>query len=83
MNLEATNKLSDVPVKTLQSICDWLLVEDEDLRIACLDFLYLFTGFPDNVELLAHEVNVEAVVGGAEMACGICDRRCSGARNLT
>ncbi|KAH6633428.1 hypothetical protein C7974DRAFT_423771 [Boeremia exigua] len=63
MNLEATNKLSDVPVKTLQSICDWLLVEDEDLRIACLDFLYLFTGFPDNVELLAHEVNVEAVVG--------------------
>jgi chromatin structure-remodeling complex subunit RSC9 len=63
MNLEATNKLSDVPVKTLQSICDWLLVEDEDLRIACLDFLYLFTGFPDNVELLAHEVNIESVVG--------------------
>ncbi|KAF2621615.1 hypothetical protein BU25DRAFT_443700 [Macroventuria anomochaeta] len=63
MNLEATNKLSDVPVKTLQSICDWLLVEDEDLRIACLDFLYLFTGFPDNVELLAHEVNIEGVVG--------------------
>ena len=63
MNLEATNKLSDVPVKTLQSICDWLLVEDEDLRIACLDFLYLFTGFPDNVELLAHKVNIEGVVG--------------------
>jgi chromatin structure-remodeling complex subunit RSC9 len=63
MNLEATNKLSDVPVKTLQAICDWLLVEDEDLRIACLDFLYLFTGFPDNVELLAQEVNIEAVIG--------------------
>jgi chromatin structure-remodeling complex subunit RSC9 len=63
MDLEATNKLSDVPVKTLQSICDWLLVEDEDLRIACLDFLYLFTGFPDNVELLAHQVNIEGVVG--------------------
>ncbi|KAJ4381681.1 Chromatin structure-remodeling complex protein rsc9 [Didymella sp. IMI 355093] len=63
MNLEATNKLSDVPVKTLQAICDWLLVEDEDLRIACLDFLYLFTGFPDNVELLAQEVNIAGVVG--------------------
>jgi chromatin structure-remodeling complex subunit RSC9 len=62
MNLEATNKLSNVPVKTLQSICDWLLVEDEDLRIACLDFLYLFTGFPDNVETLAHEVDIEGVV---------------------
>ncbi len=62
MNLEATNKLSDVPPKTLKSICDWLLVEDEDLRIACLDFLYLFTGFPDNVETLVHEVDIEAVV---------------------
>jgi len=62
MNLEATNKLTNVPVKTLRSICDWLLVEDEDLRIACLDFLYLYTGFPDNVETLAHEVQIEAVV---------------------
>ncbi|KAF2130297.1 hypothetical protein P153DRAFT_430541 [Dothidotthia symphoricarpi CBS 119687] len=62
MNLEATNKLSNVPTKTLQSICDWLLVEDEDLRIACLDFLYLFTGFADNVEILANEVNIGSVV---------------------
>jgi chromatin structure-remodeling complex subunit RSC9 len=62
MNLEATNKLSDVPVRTLKSICDWLLVEDEDLRIACLDFLYLFTGFPDNVEMLVHEVDLEGVI---------------------
>ena len=62
MNLDVTNKLSNVPTKTLKSICDWLLVEDEDLRIACLDFLYLFTGFPDNVETLAHEVDLGAVV---------------------
>jgi chromatin structure-remodeling complex subunit RSC9 len=62
MNLEATNRLSEVPTKTLQMICDWLLVEDEDLRIACLDFLYLFTGLPDNVEILAREVNIEGVV---------------------
>ncbi|KAL5115839.1 Chromatin structure-remodeling complex protein rsc9 [Pleosporales sp. CAS-2024a] len=62
MNLEATNKLSDVPVKTLRLICDWLLVEDEDLRIACLDFLYLFTGFSDNVETLAHKVDIASVV---------------------
>ncbi|KAF2468484.1 uncharacterized protein BDR25DRAFT_304921 [Lindgomyces ingoldianus] len=62
MNLEATNKLTDVPHKVLRSICDWLLVEDEELRNACLDFLYLFTGFVDNVEILANEVNVEALV---------------------
>jgi chromatin structure-remodeling complex subunit RSC9 len=63
MNLDATNKLSDVPVTILRSICDWLLVEDEDLRIACLDFLYLFTAAsPDNVETLAHEVDLDGVV---------------------
>jgi chromatin structure-remodeling complex subunit RSC9 len=62
MNLEATNKLTNVPRKTLQSICDWLLVEDEELRNACLDFLYLFTGFVDNVEMLANEVDVEGLV---------------------
>lgn len=62
MNLEATNKLTRVPVKTLRSICDWLLVEDEELRIACLDFMYLYTGFPDNVETLAHEIDLEDVV---------------------
>ncbi|KAF2874461.1 hypothetical protein BDV95DRAFT_487869 [Massariosphaeria phaeospora] len=62
MNLEATNKLTGVPKKTLQLICDWLLVEDEELRNACLDFLYLFTGFTDNVEILANEVNVQGLV---------------------
>ncbi|KAF2706396.1 hypothetical protein K504DRAFT_80118 [Pleomassaria siparia CBS 279.74] len=62
MNLEATNKLTNVPRKTLQSICNWLLVEDEELRNACLDFLYLFTGFADNVETLANEVDVQGLV---------------------
>lgn len=62
MNLEATNKLTDVPKRTLRSICDWLLVEDEELRNACLDFLYLFTGFVDNVDTLVNEVNVEGLV---------------------
>ena len=62
MHLETSNKLSDVPIKTLQSICDWLLVEDEELRSACLDFLYLFTGFLDNVEILVNEINIEGLV---------------------
>ncbi|KAF2449398.1 hypothetical protein P171DRAFT_469459 [Karstenula rhodostoma CBS 690.94] len=62
MNLEATNKLTGAPTKVLKSICDWLLVEDEDLRIACLDFLYIFTGFPDNVQILVDEIDVEVLV---------------------
>jgi chromatin structure-remodeling complex subunit RSC9 len=62
MNLEATNKMPGVTQKTLQSLCDWLLVEDEELRNACLDFLYLFTGFVENVEMLVNEVDVESLV---------------------
>jgi chromatin structure-remodeling complex subunit RSC9 len=62
MDLEAPNKLPGVSKKALRSICNWLLVEDEELRNACLDFLYLFTGFVDNVEVLVNEVNVEGLV---------------------
>ena len=62
MNLEATNKMPGVTQKTLQSLCDWLLVEDEELRNACLDFLYLFTGFVENVEMLVNEIDVESLV---------------------
>lgn len=62
MDYEAANKLPGVSTKTLRSICDLLLVEDEELRIACLDFLYLYTGFVDNVEILANETNVAALV---------------------
>jgi len=62
MNLEANNRLPDVPVKILMRICDWLLVEDEELRNACLDFLYQFTAVTDNVELLLQKINVEVLV---------------------
>ncbi|KAF1977400.1 hypothetical protein BU23DRAFT_550720 [Bimuria novae-zelandiae CBS 107.79] len=62
LNLEATNKLTGIPAKTLKSICDWLLVEDEELRLACLDFLYLFTGFADNVQILVNEIDIEVLV---------------------
>lgn len=59
---DAANKLTGIPVKILKSICDWLLVEDDELRVACLDFLYLFTGFVDNVGILVNEVDIEVLV---------------------
>ncbi|OCK77558.1 hypothetical protein K432DRAFT_427916 [Lepidopterella palustris CBS 459.81] len=62
MSLEASNRLTDVPIKTLQQICDWLLVEDEELRNACLDFLYQFTAIMENVEIVLHQVNIESLV---------------------
>jgi chromatin structure-remodeling complex subunit RSC9 len=62
MHLETANKLSGVPTKILRSLYEWLLVEDEELRNACVDFLYLFTGFVENVDRLANEVDIERLV---------------------
>jgi chromatin structure-remodeling complex subunit RSC9 len=58
------NRLADVPIATLSRITsEWLLVEDEDLRSACLDFLYQYTAITDNVERLCQNMDMESVVG--------------------
>lgn len=62
MNLESTNRLGGISKQLLQRICDWILIEDEELRNGCLDFLYQFTAVTDNVEALVHNVGVEGLV---------------------
>ncbi|KAI0392280.1 hypothetical protein F5Y17DRAFT_437121 [Xylariaceae sp. FL0594] len=62
MNLEATNKLEGVPVNVLHNIMNWLLLNDEELMDACLDFLYQYTAVVANVERLIEAVNMENVV---------------------
>ncbi|KAI0503081.1 arid/bright DNA binding domain-containing protein [Xylaria bambusicola] len=62
MNLEATNKLENVPVGVLQNINNWLLLNDEELMDACLDFLYQYTAVVANVESLLGAVNMENLV---------------------
>ncbi|KAI0483628.1 arid/bright DNA binding domain-containing protein [Xylaria cf. heliscus] len=62
MNLEATNKLQGVPAVVLQNIMNWLLLNDEELMDACLDFLYQYTAVVANVESLLEAVNMENVV---------------------
>lgn len=52
MNLDDSNLLPGVPISVLRHICKWLLLEDEELIHACLDFLYQFTAVPENVGLL-------------------------------
>ena len=52
MNLEESNLLRGVQVSTIKKICEWVLLEDEELVSACLDFLYQFTAVPENVALL-------------------------------
>ena len=55
MNLDESNSLKGIPISVLSNILNWILLEDEELLNASLDFLYLFTAVPDNVAtLLAH-----------------------------
>lgn len=52
MNLDESNRLRGVPIHAIQRICEWTLLDDEELVHACLDFLYQFTAVPDNAEYL-------------------------------
>ena len=66
MSLEDTNLLKGVPVSVIKRICEWTLLDDEDLVGACLDFLYQFTAVPDNVRLLlsaADEIALPSFLG--------------------
>lgn len=64
MNFQnVSNRLPNLPSHSLRRICDWLLVEDEELRIACLDFLYMYTAITDNVKVLLKYVDIEVLVG--------------------
>ncbi|EOD43969.1 putative rsc complex subunit rsc9 protein [Neofusicoccum parvum UCRNP2] len=62
MNANPRYELTNVPTDVIQHVCEWLLVEDEHLREACLDFLYLYTATAENVETLTQYTDVEALV---------------------
>ena len=62
MNLDATNRLENVPIVVLQNINHWLLLNDEELMDACLDFLYQYTAVVANVESLLAAINMENLV---------------------
>ena len=52
MNLEELNRIESVPLPILERMFQWILLEDEELVGACLDFLYQYTAIPENVALL-------------------------------
>ncbi|KAI5370581.1 putative ARID DNA-binding domain, DNA-binding RFX-type winged-helix domain-containing protein [Septoria linicola] len=54
-------RLEDIPVSLLHRIEEYLLVDDEELRSACLDFLGQYTSFGDNVETLVKVMDAEAL----------------------
>ncbi|KAK3707760.1 Chromatin structure-remodeling complex protein rsc9 [Vermiconidia calcicola] len=61
MNLPPPKRLEDVSDEILQRVQDWLMVEDEELRSACLDFLMQYTSFADNVDNLLQALDAEAL----------------------
>ena len=68
MNLEESNRLEAVPVTVLERILQWILLEDEELVGACLDFLYQYTAIPDNVALLLSATQAGQISLPASMA---------------
>ncbi|SMR51088.1 unnamed protein product [Zymoseptoria tritici ST99CH_1E4] len=61
MTHRAPKRLDDVPLEVLKRAQDFLLVEDEELRSACLDFFMQFTSISDNVEILLRSLSTEAL----------------------
>ncbi|KAL3962533.1 hypothetical protein ACCO45_004056 [Purpureocillium lilacinum] len=62
VNLEATNKLPDVTPAVLRRIAGWLLLNDDELIDACLDFLYQYTAVAPNVDRLIRTTVPENLV---------------------
>lgn len=52
VKLDETNKLADVPLDILAKVIDWLMLNDEELLHASLDFLYQYTYLVPNLENL-------------------------------
>ena len=57
MNLDESNHLRGIPLSAISHISDWVLLEDEELVHACLDFLYQFTAVPENVTFLLSQMH--------------------------
>lgn len=57
INMAETNQLHEVPSSILQNIMDWLLLNDDEMIDACLDFLYTYTAPVINVETILKDIN--------------------------
>ncbi|KAK1755697.1 hypothetical protein QBC47DRAFT_452203 [Echria macrotheca] len=57
-----TNKLAGVPHSVLRNLMEWLLLNDDELLDACLDFLYQYTAIVPNLDNLIQATNIENLV---------------------
>jgi chromatin structure-remodeling complex subunit RSC9 len=63
MNLEESNRLSGVPLRSVSTIIEWTVLDDEELVSACLDFLYQYTALEENVQNLVENMNENTLAG--------------------
>jgi chromatin structure-remodeling complex subunit RSC9 len=57
MNHPSPKRLENIPTALLHRARDYLYVDDEELRSACLDFFMQFTSFKSNVEILLRSLD--------------------------
>ncbi|KAI4113536.1 MAG: hypothetical protein LQ338_008160 [Usnochroma carphineum] len=57
MNLKDNNNLLSVPMAIIEKLGSYLLLQDEELVGAALDFLYQYTAVPSNVAILLFHAN--------------------------
>jgi len=63
MRADPMNKrLEHVPVSAIDKVRQWIMLDDDELRSACLDFLFQYTIIADNVETLILDTDVPALV---------------------
>lgn len=62
MNMTQMNRLGNVPPSVLQNVMSWLLLNDDELVDACLDFLYQYTAVAANVDRLLRSIRTEGLV---------------------
>ncbi|KAI5241878.1 hypothetical protein E4T43_05198 [Aureobasidium subglaciale] len=62
MAYEENKRLELVPLEIVQKLPEWMMLPDEELRSACLDFLFQYTSIADNVETLALDADVQSLV---------------------
>ena len=62
MNLREDNFLEEVPSGTIERICTYVILDDEELVQTCLDFLYQYTARMENVASMLGAVNMRALI---------------------
>jgi chromatin structure-remodeling complex subunit RSC9 len=62
MTFEENKRLELVPLEIVQKLPEWMMLPDEELRSACLDFLFQYTSIADNVETLVLDADVQSLV---------------------